>query len=74
MGRGWGEGVNGGIVILATFEFNFIREHKILVQHPSNDILINAIVFATNKKRVNPSIILEKCIRPEKNTHSKTYL
>ena len=30
----------GGIVVLASWEYIFIRVHKNLMQHPSNNILI----------------------------------
>ena len=35
----------GGIVILARCEFHFIKEHETLVQHPSNNISIDCVVF-----------------------------
>ena len=34
----------GGIVILASCEYNFIRVHKNLVHHPSNNKWILAII------------------------------
>ena len=38
VGRGLGKEVVGGIVILASCEYHFIRVYENLVQHPSNYI------------------------------------
>ena len=44
--RRGGDGVKGGVVILASCEYYFIRVHENLLQHPSNYIsIITYIVF-----------------------------
>ena len=37
MGRDWGKEGEWGIVILASYKFQFIRVHDNLVKDPSND-------------------------------------
>ena len=39
-GRGWGKRMDGGIVILASCEYQFFRVYENLVQHTSNNISI----------------------------------
>ena len=51
-----GEGVNGewGIVILASWEYYFIRLLENLVQHPSNNIsIVNTDTTCTQKNASN---------------------
>ena len=49
--RGRGRGRMSDIVILASYEINFIRVHKNLVQHPSNNISIVIIRVIIQPKR-----------------------
>ena len=39
------KGSQGGIVILARCEFYFIKEHKNMMQHPSNNTFIVATAY-----------------------------
>ena len=46
----------GGIVILASCEYHFIRVHKNLVQHPCNNILIlvmHTFLLSLDKSQVD---------------------
>ena len=48
--RGEGDGVNVFIVILASFDFNFIRVHNYLVQDPRNNKSITLFQYGGRKQ------------------------
>ena len=52
-GREWGNGSEGGNVILASCELHFIRVRENLVQHPNSNISIWIIIILFPQSFIN---------------------